>query len=244
MKSLKELLSAVLALSLVFGLSAIAFAEPELTTGTPWLASNVQGAVTEDTPASSKDDFYLAVNKDALLSYEIQTGYSSAGVYAKREMENDGDILALFTDYEPQGHDAQLAKDIYDLFLDWDTRNALGVQPLKEVIDAVEKLSSIEELNEYCTAVPYEEQAYLPFDFCPIVDYNDSSAYIMAVTAGPLMLEDSLEYSELSELGALMKKTGTALPCIFSAGSVTTRKRPKRFLPTAMNLKVFLPRIS
>ena len=206
MKYTKKLLSTVLVLSLVFGLSAFAFADADLTTGTPWLASSVQGAVTEDTPTSVKDDFYLAVNKDALLSYEIQPGYSSAGVFSKREMENDADILALFTDYEPVGHDAKLAKDIYDLFLDWDSRNALGVQPLKEVIDAVEKLSSIEELNEYCTTVPYEEQAYLPFDFCPIVDYNDSSAYIMAVTSGPLMLEDSLEYSELSELGALMKE--------------------------------------
>ena len=206
MKPEKRLLSFVLILSLLVGLSAFAFADVDLTTGTPWLASSVQGAVTEDTPASLKDDFYLAVNKDALLSYEIQPGYSSAGVYAKREMENDGDILALFTDYEPQEHDAKLAKDVYDLFLDWDTRNALGVQPLKDVIGTVEKLSNIEELNEYCITVPYEKQSYLPFDFCPIVDYNDSSAYIMAVTSGPLMLEDSLEYSELSELGALLKE--------------------------------------
>ena len=205
MKSAGKLIAAVLALSIFFGLSAFAFAEPDLTTGMPWLASSVQGAVTEDTPISWKDDFYLAVNKDALLSYEIQPGYSAAGVYAKREMENDADILAIFTDYEPQGHDAKLAKDVYDLFLDWDSRNALGVQPLKKVTDAVEKLSSIEELNEYCTTVPYEEQAYLPFDFGSIVDYNDSSAYIMAVAPGPLMLEDSLEYRDISDLGTLMK---------------------------------------
>ena len=95
MKYMKKLLSAVLVLSLVFGLSAFAFADADLTTGTPWLASSVQGAVTEDTPTSVKDDFYLAVNKDALLSCEIQPGYSSAGVFSKREMENNAENKAI-----------------------------------------------------------------------------------------------------------------------------------------------------
>ncbi|MDO4983329.1 MAG: M13 family metallopeptidase [Eubacteriales bacterium] len=206
MKLTKRLMAYLLALSLVLGLSAAAFAETDITTGSPWLASSVQGAVKEDTPTSLKDDFYLYVNKDSLLSYEIEPGYSSAGVIPQRNIDNDRDISALFTDSEPESSDAKLAKDMYDLFLDWDSRNAQGVQPLKEIADAVEKLSSIEEMSEYYATVPYELQAILPFGFAPIVDYNDSSAYIMAVGSGALLLDDSAEYGELSEFGALMKE--------------------------------------
>lgn len=229
MKTAKKLLICILALSLLASLCSCAAdepvkpasdgqsavteapagtakADPDLSSGTPWLASSLQGTVTEDTPTSPKDDFYLYVNKDAILSYDILPGYSSAGTLPNRELENDRDILALFTDYEPQGHDARLAKDLYDLFLDWETRNALGVQPLKEITDAVEAIGSIEELNEYCTTVPFELQSILPFSFSATVDFHDSSSYIMSVFPGPLVLGDSMEYREMSEVGELMKE--------------------------------------
>ena len=45
--------------------------EKDFTTGTPWLCSMIDGTVTEDTPTDPKDDFYLYVNKDKLLSFEL-----------------------------------------------------------------------------------------------------------------------------------------------------------------------------
>lgn len=229
MKTAKRLLLCFLVLSLLMSLCACAADEPaqsvsdvqavvteapaassealpDLTTGTPWLASTVQGVVTEDTPVSLKDDFFLCVNKDSLLSYEIQPGYSTAGVLTTREIENDRDILSLFTDFQSEEHDATLAKTLYDLFLDWDSRNALGVQPLKDVTDAVEAIGSIEELNAYCTDVPFERQAFLPFGFSPAEDFADSSRYIMSVGPGPLVLGDSLEYRQQSSFGKLMQE--------------------------------------
>jgi len=206
MKAFKKIISCLLALAMVAGVSVFAFADVDITTGKPWLASSVQGAVKEDTPTSLKDDYYLYINKDSILSYEILPGYSSAGMIPNRDIENDKDILALFTDYEPKDHDARLAKDMYDLFLDWDSRNEQGVKPLKDITDAVEALSSIDAMNEYYTTVPFEQQAALPFSFGATADYNDSSRYTMTVGSGSLMLDDSAEYSELSELGAVMKE--------------------------------------
>ena len=39
----------------------------DYSSGTPWIFSTLNGVVTEDTPADLKDDFYLYVNKDALV---------------------------------------------------------------------------------------------------------------------------------------------------------------------------------
>ncbi len=234
MKS-KQILALLLALSMILGMCACAStgteaasAEPtaqlstqensengntvsvDLSSGTPWLASSVQGAVTENTVAELKDDFYLYVNKDSILSYEFLPGYSNAGVLPQRDVENDRDILALFTDAQPTSHDAGLAIRLYELFLDWDSRNDLGVQPLKTITDAVDALSSIEEMNRYYTTVPFERQASLPFYFGTTIDYNDSNSYTMAVCPGTLMLDDSAEYSEMSELGQIMKREWSA----------------------------------
>ena len=41
--------------------------EIDYTTGTPWLDCDLEGNVTEETEASLKDHFALAVNKDRVL---------------------------------------------------------------------------------------------------------------------------------------------------------------------------------
>ena len=42
--------------------------------------------------------------------------------------------------------------------MDWDSRNAAGVAPLKALIEQVEAIGSIEELNAYFTQTPEEDQ--------------------------------------------------------------------------------------
>ena len=45
--------------------------QTDYTTGTPWLACDLEGTVTAETEASLKDHFALAVNKDKILEMEI-----------------------------------------------------------------------------------------------------------------------------------------------------------------------------
>ena len=44
-----------------------------------WLNADIQGNVTEDTPAVLKDDYGLFVNKDWILQAEIPAGESKTG---------------------------------------------------------------------------------------------------------------------------------------------------------------------
>ena len=54
-------------------------AENEASLDGRWLCADIQGNVTENTPAERKDDFGLFVNKDWILQAEIPAGESKAG---------------------------------------------------------------------------------------------------------------------------------------------------------------------
>jgi len=179
----------------------------DFSTGEPWIASNVSGAIKQETPTNLKDDFYLYVNKDEMLSLSFEPGMSTAGGTIERYLQNTKDILALFTDGKPaESHDAKLAKTLYDLYLDWDGRNALGVTPLKDLIAPVEKITSIDELNRYFLSTPDEKRLASVFGYGMTGDLVDSTVYILAVDASSLLLKDSAEYTNLSEYGKLFKE--------------------------------------
>lgn len=185
----------------------------DYTTGTPWLCSFLDGNVTVDTPTPDlKDDFYLAVNKDDLASRQIPEGYSICGTLYDVAMQSDEDIKNLFTENsEADSHDAQLALNLYSLFMDWDTRNELGVTPLKEDVDAVEAIDSIEALTEYLGTTPYEDQVGSLYEIAMMDDLDDSSVHVLYIAQGPLFLDDPAEYRELTAYGASIKEARTKL---------------------------------
>ena len=55
----------------------------DYTTGTPWLCSELEGNVTLETEVSLKDDFFLAVCKDRILSIEVPPGFAAGGVHRR-----------------------------------------------------------------------------------------------------------------------------------------------------------------
>lgn len=181
--------------------------EIDLTSGTPWICSTLDGAVTADTQANLKDDFYLAVNKDAIAQMEIPDGYSSAGTMFDVMMQSDQDIKNLFTSgVAAESHDAQLALNLYSLFMDWDGRNAAGIAPLKEMVDKVEQVDSIDGLMAYYSETPLEDVLYSPYVVDQMEGLDDSSKYVLVVDANGLLMEDSGEYAALTDYGRSRKE--------------------------------------
>ena len=104
----------------------------DYTTGTPWLCADLEGNVIPETEVSLKDDFALATCKDRILSIDIPPGFAAGGTMADLSRKNVVDIKNMFLGEAPKGHDALLAFHLFNLYMDWETRNALGVQSLKE----------------------------------------------------------------------------------------------------------------
>lgn len=130
----------------------------DYSSGTPWPYIDLEGVVTPDTPTDLKDNFALYVNKDKILNLEIPESRPFGGSFMNLIQQQSEDVKNMFLGEAPEEHDAKLAFDLFWLMMDWDGRNALGVAPLKEEVDKVEKISTIDELMAYYVETPSEKQ--------------------------------------------------------------------------------------
>jgi len=206
---MKRILSLLMCLLLATGTAALAeeaAQTTDYTTGTPWMDPEVLGNVTEDTPAELNDNFALYVNKEKILTAEMPAGVPMAGPAINAQMQMVYDMVGMYMQEAPQSHDAQLAYNLYWMMMDWDSRNAAGVEPAKKVIDEFEAISSIEELSKYAVETPAEQQLYCAWKYGGTVNPNDSSSAILAIMPMVPLLEDAGEYAQETQLGALMKE--------------------------------------
>ena len=183
----------------------------DYTTGTPWPYIDLEGVVTPDMPAELKDNYALYVNKDKILDLEIPEGRAYGGTLMDLVLQQAADVREMFLGEAPQEHDAKLAYDLFWLMMDWDSRNALGVAPLKEDTDKVEEISTIDELMAYFVETPYEEQLGDLWACDPDIDLSDSSRNIIFISDGGLLLQDSAEYRKLTPYGQMKKEAYTTL---------------------------------
>ena len=185
--------------------------EVDYTTGTPWPCIDLEGVVTPDMPAELKDNYALYVNKDKILDLEIPEGYSFGGTTMNLMLQQAEDVKEMFLGDAPQEHDARLAYDLFWLMMDWDSRNALGVAPLKENTEKVEQISTIDELMAYFVETPSEKQLGALWAAGPNKDLNNSSRNIIYITDSGLMLKDSAEYRQLTAYGKVKKEAYSTL---------------------------------
>ena len=103
----------------------------DYSNGTPWLMIDLDGVVTQDTPADVKDNFALYANKDEILSRELKKDEAIVGTMYDVIVAGEKEELQMYAGDEPESHDAKLAYDLFNLMIDWDSRNEVGVEPLK-----------------------------------------------------------------------------------------------------------------
>jgi hypothetical protein len=136
----------------------------------------------------------------------MPSGVPAAGPSIDAELQTFYDMVGMYKQDAPEGHDAQLAYNLYWLLMDWDSRNAVGVEPLKQLTDKVEAISSIEEMSRYLVETPSEEQIHSVWQAGGTVNFNDSSSMIFAVMPKELMLGDAGEYTQETQLGTLTRE--------------------------------------
>lgn len=168
---------------------------------TPWLNSNIINIVTDETNPDLKDDFYLNVNHDYFMDVSLRPGYSNETPFfdaADTVKERCLDILA---DKTLDKRDAKLPQSFYELFLDWETRNEQGVEPLMFFFDKLRNISSLEELNEYMLTDDYFVYGNYLANVNVGTNTDDSTLYQVDIYSTTLSLLDSAEYQELTEEG-------------------------------------------
>ena len=203
---MKKAISILLAAALFMSVSASAFAESgaegiDYTTGTPWLCIDLEGNVTADTPTDPKDNYALWANKDRILSMEIPEGYLAGGYTSDVNFKATEDLKALFHADVPEDHDSRLAYNYYYLLCDLDSRDARGVAPLKEMVDVVEGITSLDALTEYFIKTPWEDRLGCLWNESIQSDTEQPDYNILSIKKGLSLINDPAEYREMTDYG-------------------------------------------
>ena len=190
---------------------------PVLAEGDPildgrWLDADIQGNVTQDTPAELRDDFGLFVNKEWILQAEIPAGESKAGSMEDVQRTLKDRQIALLKDESLTGHDAELVRKLYALVSDWDYRNAQGVEPAMPLVEALRSIDSLEAMTDFlCDRANLKR--YYPLTMSVGADFTNPDIYMTQIGTPSLILNDSAEYAERTQAGelyyALFEQLGT-----------------------------------
>ena len=182
--------------------------------GSPWIDSDLKENIPSAAP-KAVDDFHLYANFDWLSAYGIPRGYQSVSPFGTVQTQTTKRAQELLNDTSQKGHDIELCQSLYHAILDWDTRNALGMEPVRPVIEDIESISSIRELNAF---ICDPERSYRVPTFLFVynqVNLEDSGHYITSIAHDPFTLDDAAEYKNRSDIGTLyyeaQKQTAEAL---------------------------------
>lgn len=144
---------------------------------------------------NERDDFYAAVNKDALNSLEIKPGRTAAGTLYDLSDESDekvGEIIKeIISKPHEKGTKEQKIADVYNNFLDMEARNKAGITPIKKYLDLISQAQTTEDLLNAQSVVLDEISSLLYMGFNLTIDYKDSTKYMLYFgTIAPDMSKD------------------------------------------------------
>ena len=130
-----------------------------------WINSSMDGAIDETLETSEKDDFYTAVNKDWILDAEVDDDTPQVGFFVSNaELVSDqvNGILddCMQTDHlsgensidmpeEQYYHTQELVGEVVSQISDQAGRDALGVEPARAYVDAIENIETLDQMTEY-----------------------------------------------------------------------------------------------
>ena len=171
----------------------------------PWINSNIIGLVTDDVNANIKDDFYLNVNHDYLRDAKLRPGYAAETPTNDAQKIVKDRCFDILNDRKLTGRDAQMVQDYYDLFLDWDARNEAGIEPMMPFVEELKKVETIDEMTDFLLSDTNFTYGIMlsKVEVCPYI--SDSTQYMAEIINYDLSLDDSAEYSELTEYGKSYK---------------------------------------
>lgn len=168
--------------------------------------SNSQSKIVQDN-VRLQDDFYDAVNKAWLNGAKIENGKVSNSAFDEADKVLDGqkkeiitELLANEKNY-PSNSDEKKIINLYKNYLNTAARNKQGIEPIKEIIQAVNEVKTIDDiikLNEDDIANPL-------INISCDVDLKDATRYAAYINTSSLSLGDSDEYTKPTEYSKRVK---------------------------------------
>lgn len=153
-----------------------------------------------DDSVRPQDDLFRYVNGGWLERTEIPDDRSRWGSFDELSQEAEEDLREIveeLTDEEDleAGSSEQLIRDFYISFMDEDTVESLGMEPVEELLDEIAALDERDELPP-SLATLQKRGVSGPFSFFVSQDPQDSSRYISMLSQSGLGLPDRDYYTD------------------------------------------------
>ncbi len=169
--------------------------------GHPWVDSNAKSNVTANTPASPGEDYSIYANKQWILTSEIKPDKVEKGAFDDAEEVMNQKLHGLLQDSSLTGHNAELVQALYHKYLDWDARNKLGVQPLKQEMAAIQNVKTLGELSKLLSS--REGLLYPNYIISYVMpQWEDTSVYGVGIQDGfDTLLGFTTEFTVRTDVG-------------------------------------------
>lgn len=110
-----------------------------------------------DKDIRPQDDFYNYVNGNWMKTTEIPSDRARWGSFDELREKTDivslGILKGLLGKEYPKGSDQQKIGDLYQSYIDFDSRDKTGITPIKPFLDKIDNINSIKDLERYLTEV-------------------------------------------------------------------------------------------
>ena len=166
----------------------------------PWICSDIVDNVTKLDGLSETDDFHAAVNREWLSSNTIPSGFFKYDVYDERQEQVNRDLLSIlesnvvYSDDAYISHCQELTQNFYTMWLDWDSRNARGVEPLREITEPLVSVKTLDELSAYLRQPDVIHSADVLCSLGVLPNLNDTAFYSVYIQPDNFVLGDDAEY--------------------------------------------------
>lgn len=108
-----------------------------------------------DRSARPQDDFFSFVNGNWYKTTDIPSDKTTWGSFNKLREDTDNASLEILnkilTDNYTPGSEGQKIQALYGTFMDWDQRNADGINPIKADLAKIDRIKTVKDLENYLT---------------------------------------------------------------------------------------------
>jgi len=161
-----------------------------------------------DTTVKPGDDFNAYVNGSWLKNTEIPADKARYGLFTKLTEDAQANVKKIIESSAngsfAQGSDEQKVGDLYQSFVDWDTRNTIGIKPLQQYFNQIAALKDHDQLAVFLAKI--NKLGYGgPFAVDQYVDFKDPNTYMMYSWQGGLGLPDREYYFKADEDSASIR---------------------------------------
>ncbi|MBT4164645.1 MAG: peptidase M13 [Porticoccaceae bacterium] len=167
-------------------------------------AALTSGVIKENMNLAIKpgDDFFNYVNGTWLDKTEIPADKSSYGGFTVLRDEAQDNVMAIITSTSEgsfaKGTDEQKVGDLYRSYMDMETRNKLGIAPIKPELAKIAAIKNYDDLAVYL-AHSNKYNYGSPFSVGQYVDFRNPSKYMILTWQGGLGLPDREYYFKEDE---------------------------------------------